>query len=1512
MADTTDGFNRVTVGQVDTSGASQTDQVTVPGLAYNQPADFENRTLKVNDYIDIPIQGLGSGGTDYLVEYINCVCDPENSFEISYRKDPNEVWTFRLKALPIVNNNKNPSIAFTRVVTNNKTKEVKVSKDKLLFNFTIEEVTASNNKPAKPVVTSTRLDVDEGGNLEITLQNQADGSTYRAELTNTDDGTVSLIDNVITYVPPKSISTNSRKVTIKAYKILNGVESDPVNIPITVHKQIATGTAPAKPSQPRPKSVPPTEVQAGSTFTIEFTTDPDTVLSVTDVSKKGTATVQGSSVKYDVASKIDADIEVTLNIKAGLQYQETNNTTSWVYSDNYDLVFVIKKTATTTPEKPTTPGTGVEGEDVVGSTTLDVSPREYTFTNIGEATSINIETDASTFEFTRANTYGTGEVTIDKATKVITAKTYGKSKYKLSAKADGKTETVRYVQFELARPILEKAPTHTVYVPVNSGSYRFAYTAPAGYSIKSIDTVDLVNPPVTATAGSEEITFTPSTVGDVRMAVVVTKNNPAEAEKNVEFVSAYLDVRVFNLETEPDTSGIFVNLKQVFKFETVKVTMGQNSEAVPLKFKAEYGEVKDSFTLESTDLGNDSYFVSVTGVKPGEGMIKILTEDDVELTQISVSVEDHRVLTLDPNVDEVTIKYKESYTFKEISYDNNGSPDEVQVIPSSKTPPFDMEFKKTDEAKIKYTLKLTNKADRGGESNLTVKSVNSTIGSKTVKVKCLKEVKKGTITLEPSLNVVTINAGRTQTYQYVSATDSDDIIAVNPNPNVAAVRFEEVKGQITKPDTTGAQVPVQFPAFSKQYIVYIVGVAEGEIEVTIKGIVNTDDVTSEQKIKVKVLPNDQLPNEMSMVNLYAPILEKDRKGDIVIDLPEDSATLALKETLDASIVIEFGYSYDYVQAGIPRSNTNPKAYSTTSGNPTWLNTLTNELFVCVDSTGDKNIWMGNKGTWVNKIVYPNPGEKGFGVGPAPTNLAKYYNLTECDGCWDRNSDNYGNYYDANYTKFVFIPMHYIVPKANTELANKYPYDGMEYKFSWNGGGEFTTKHIPRCFINKGVAQLGIFVTKYNNESALDGYNEINPGTRKEFKVANSNSTSLYPLYKTGSAINKAGHSTFFDTMTFPELRAMSRVTVPTPSTSTNALGRHNMTIFIQTMIANLGDLHTIASYEKNATEDVCGKLKYLVSGTWTREVETIQGTGNEKQVYKASKIFKTGDGVQKTEYISFDNGTGSVIGKYRKLYSHNGQECGVFDVNGPANTPLPGILVVQDNVDNPNDYKVYALKDTLDISEIDKTTFVAAGQSNTESLVLKTPLFNLDNYTQIAEIRNNENMNKMLHYNTTSPYYTHRGDTSGLDGTVSEYNNINAGLSIDTVLDFSVGQYAEEYSSTYDKGYRESKFKNSVFNLGFLDKIDALKIRNKKWYGMFTANYIPTSTEATNGKFKIDGVYNGYRTRVVHYVGMMRYLKKNSSEYMLGSRTCITPNIVNNTTLPDEPGIVPVIKEKEK
>ena len=154
-------------------------------------------------------------------------------------------------------------------------------------------------------------------------------------------------------------------------------------------------------------------------------------------------------------------------------------------------------------------------------------------------------------------------------------------------------------------------------------------------------------------------------------------------------------------------------------------------------------------------------------------------------------------------------------------------------------------------------------------------------------------------------------------------------------------------------------------------------------------------------------------------------LDRPTKDDVyghTIFLPQRSGTLLTYEQLQDSKGIQKRY-FDLAGKGHPTRSTNPKSVGYI-----YLDTLTGEIWKCLDNTKDSNHWFSDTGKQIGKqeqMIYPKPGEKGFGVGPMSYDLHEEYGLTPMEGCFDPWSDHYGNYKDQYGNVYVYIPKHYI-------------------------------------------------------------------------------------------------------------------------------------------------------------------------------------------------------------------------------------------------------------------------------------------------------------------------------------------------------------------------------------------------------------------------------------------------------------------------------------------------------
>lgn len=551
---------------------------------------------------------------------------------------------------------------------------------------------------------------------------------------------------------------------------------------------------------------------------------------------------------------------------------------------------------------------------------------------------------------------------------------------------------------------------------------------------------------------------------------------------------------------------------------------------------------------------------------------------------------------------------------------------------------------------------------------------------------------------------------------------------------------------------------------------------------------------------------------------------------------------------------------------------NPSVKSANTGKPTWLNVTTGEAFTCIDTTKNNNVWRGNKGTWINGNLYPEPGHFNFGKSSASDELLKRYNLSKLPNSNNIEHEDYGVYIDNNNNRYAFVPKHHIIPIKNYDLIDKYPYYGIQYKFSYTQGGEFTRNTIPRCFINAGKVQEGIFI------SITDG--TINSKPTGSSSAKNTN-TSLPSIYKT------SGNSSFkyecfkeYSTVDkYPELREMQLV-FRTDETAIPSIGRHNMTIFIQNMLANLADLQIIAAYENNVNNIfINNKLSTPNTVSWT----------TTNKVYNPA----TQSGTLTNEFLVKERDNG-VIGPYSlsidktmlNTFTLSGNNGSIFHINGPINMPLLGLMVKVAGND-PNNYEIYTLKETVDIATMEQDALTTIGTSNVDNLVFKTGIFDTNNYDLICTLTGEE-FKGMKFINPSNPMETHNQNGVSLLEIPDQTGRIglNIGVDLYSLKTLNLDRYTSNFTHI-------NKWRDDVFYISNVSDINELQIGNKTWFGFFTCNYCPNNSELHySGAINLPEVRtNGTRTRMLNIIGSKAYTKLNGSIYPLTHRTCITPNV---------------------
>lgn len=1116
------------------------------------------------------------------------------------------------------------------------------------------------------------------------------------------------------------------------------------------------------------------------------------------------------------------------------------------------------------------------------ATFLTIEPTSYTFSDVNATTTLTVDTDAKVVKFIKVGKIGDGLATYNHATKTLTATRYGRGVYEFVGESNDGSDPIRvpYI-IEVSRQIVSDREVE-LYVPLNDNK-EYEYSAPPGYYYKHTEILSDTTSPVEQELGANPI-FRGTSLGNVRARIILGRvldetseddTDVGTLDAEVEYIGGYINIKVFELTLVPYASDITMLKDKEYTIESISVRVADIQGTLPIQFDTEFDSNAPAFNINAilipSTTGNNEYMVDVTSIAEGKGIIK-LNVNGVVLHNINISVEDRKVVTISPDIDNITIGYNKSFIFTNVTYEDNEVMKDIKVVVPKKSPFTAIKKLVNPDIPNVFNVTVTNTKSAGGEGSFIIKGIDSEKGQKTINVKCHKQVLPGIIETRPSNQTIRVVQSRAYEYDYVMATNASNLIIETTNPMVAQPMIESLKTTITEVDNDGNTVIKEWPENSTVKKVYIVCQEIGFAYITFKSIINDDDVVAELRVKVEVSEIDTLPDYSSLINLKTKPFPKGRKKDIVIKAPSTSGTLVLKSSLAKNLNIEFGYSYDYISEVDPTIKSNPGNKSPNTGKPTWLNVITGEAFTCIDATKNNNVWRGNKGTWINGIEYPEPGHKNFGKGSASNELLKKYNLSKLPNSNNMEHEDYGIYLDNNNNRYAFIPKHHIIPIKNFDLIDKYPYYGIQYKFSYKQTGEFTRNTIPRCFINKGRVQEGIFVsitdgTTHGRPTASSSAKNTNTSLPSVYKT-NGNSSFKYDHYKEYSAVDK-----------YPELREM-QLTMRISEIDIPNKGRHNMTIFIQNMLANLADLQIIACYEKDISNTfINNKLSTPNTVSWT--------TTNKQY----NPLNQTGTLTNEFLVKERDNG---IIGPYSlsinkemlNTFSLSGENGSIFHINGPINMPLPGLMVRVEG-SNPNNYEIFTLKETVDIAAMEQEALTTIGTSNVDNLIFKTGLFDVNNYDLICTLTGEE-FKGMKFINNTDPMETHNINGVSLLEIPDQSGRIglNAGIDLYSLKSLNLDRYTSNF-------IHNNKWRDDVFYIGNVSDIQELQIKNRTWYGFFTCNYCPNNSELFySGAINLPEIRtNGTRTRILNYIGSKFYTKLNGSIYPITHRTCITPNI---------------------
>lgn len=266
------------------------------------------------------------------------------------------------------------------------------------------------------------------------------------------------------------------------------------------------------------------------------------------------------------------------------------------------------------------------------------------------------------------------------------------------------------------------------------------------------------------------------------------------------------------------------------------------------------------------------------------------------------------------------------------------------------------------------------------------------------------------------------------------------------------------------------------------------------------------------------------------------------------------------------------------------------------------------------------------------------GQQGFGVGVYsgdPTDLARI-ELYPMEGCEDPTSANYGNYIHLNGSVMVFIPA-FCYRIGNTS-APSYSRDGanaLEIRDASLGEGDGWILH--RAFIDGGVQKFGFFVDKYLCSKYAKDENIA-------VSVKGENQISLSSMYENSSGMVDS-YGICNDAITLSRARGEAYAC---------------MSVFQWSALSMLSLAHGQAatSVENCAWYDANYVYNFPKgSNRYTKDI-------NDSSVTFTPHLQNESFG---------RTGSGTPFAKT----THNGQACGVADVNGCMWQPLLGVVLYE-------------------------------------------------------------------------------------------------------------------------------------------------------------------------------------------------------------------------------------------
>lgn len=264
-----------------------------------------------------------------------------------------------------------------------------------------------------------------------------------------------------------------------------------------------------------------------------------------------------------------------------------------------------------------------------------------------------------------------------------------------------------------------------------------------------------------------------------------------------------------------------------------------------------------------------------------------------------------------------------------------------------------------------------------------------------------------------------------------------------------------------------------------------------------------------------------------------------------------------------------------------------------------------------------------------KSIYDNigtPGQKGFGVGICRRELAGFSGLA---GTFDINNDNYGNYQYQDGSIMVWIPkFYYRIAHASNPTYGTYGVNSIDIKgtdiYATTAAANADDYALHRAFIDGGSERDGFFIDKYMCSQNTYGGDEIASSIKNGLPI------STHADHNPIASLAACSANAYYETINAANARGSSF---------------HVASRFQHAALAMLSMAHGQASSD-------------------TTHCAWYDATNNFPKGCNNNALGDTDDGTVSYTSDGYSNcgktGSGTPFAKT----THNGQACGIADLNG--------------------------------------------------------------------------------------------------------------------------------------------------------------------------------------------------------------------------------------------------------